>query len=166
MRLRFHIERPTIMCPRNVHALRDETLLAAHSLHVHLASVSAESVLIHRRMPGSDEGDLLCDQLAIHFEDLSVHTQLPEADDAPSQPDRSSSSSSSSSSSPAASAAPASAWQRAQLSPPRLPLAAAPLQLIVVVIKSIERPLVSLAPVQTRPLPWAFRCLEHSSSGG
>ena len=78
MRLKFSIAEPTILLPRNVHALADETLLAEHSLHVHLKSVAGESILKRRLMPGCKElGELLCDEMTIKFEQLHVSSQLP-----------------------------------------------------------------------------------------
>ena len=80
MRLSFEIDQPTILFPRNVHALSSEALLAAHSLHGRLRSVRGASVLTRRVMPSCDEfGVLLCDYMHISFTDLHVHSQLPPA---------------------------------------------------------------------------------------
>ena len=78
MRLAFNIAEPLILVPRNVHALDDEGLLAAHSLHARLRSVRGESVLARRTLPGSEPlGVLLCDLMRIRFDGLRVASQLP-----------------------------------------------------------------------------------------
>ena len=107
MRLKFAIAQPTILCPRNVHALDSEELLAQHSLHVRLRAVTGESVLLRRAMPGCTElGPLLCDQMAIRFTDVHISSQLP-----PDGP------------------------HALPCTPPE-----APLELTLMIIKSIERP--------------------------
>ena len=60
-----------------MHALVDEKLLAEHSLHARLRCVHGENVLVRRTMPGCEElGALLCDEMRIRFEELSISTRL------------------------------------------------------------------------------------------
>jgi hypothetical protein len=102
-----------------VYALTDERQLAEHSLRVDLSTVTSDGVLVRKTLPGHEElGPLLCEELTIVFRGLLPSSQLP------GSADNSADGSAVGSSTP----------------PLRLPLATAATDLVLSILKSIERP--------------------------